>query len=97
MIEDKANDSGGLVSIPKKSELPIGVHLFLAVIFLIGALIYTISPIDFIPDVLGPIGWVDDIMVWVIAIIVDLNIILKRSFKKGKAHLERSQQKDSFI
>lgn len=96
-MEDNANDKGGLVSVPQKSELPIGVHLFIAVIFLLGAIVYTISPIDFIPDVLGPIGWVDDILVWVIAIMVDLNIILKRTFKKRKERLESSKQKGSFI
>jgi uncharacterized membrane protein YkvA (DUF1232 family) len=97
MMEDNAVKKGGLVSAPQKSELPVGVHLFLAVIFLLGAIAYTISPIDIIPDVLGPIGWVDDIMVWVVAIMVDLSIIVKRSVKKGKEHLAGSKQKDSFI
>ena len=96
-MDDNFNDKDGLVSVPQKSELPIGVHLFIAVLFLLGAIVYTISPIDFIPDILGPIGWVDDIMVWVIAIMVDLNIILKRTFKKGKERLESSKQKGSFI
>ena len=97
MMEDNAEKKDGLVSVPQKSELPVGVHLLLAVIFLLGAIVYTISPIDVIPDVLGPIGWVDDIMVWAVAILVDLSIILKRFFKKGKEHLARSNQKDSFI
>ena len=97
MMQDNANKKSGLVSVPRKGELPIGIHLFLAVIFFIGAIVYTISPIDFIPDVLGPIGWIDDIMVWAVAILVDLNIIFKRFFKKGKEHLARSKQKDSFI
>lgn len=30
---------------------------------LIGAIIYLISPIDVIPDFLGPLGWVDDIAI----------------------------------
>ena len=96
MAENEENKRG-LVAAPESRELPIGIHFILAVIFLLGAIIYTISPIDIIPDILGPIGWVDDIMVWVVAIMVDLNIILKKSFSKGKEHLKRSKQRDSFI
>lgn len=97
MMEDNSNDKGGLVSVPKTSGLPLGVHLFLAVIFFMGAIVYTVSPIDFIPDVLGPIGWTDDIMVWAVAILVDLSILLKMVFKKGSEHLKRSKEKGSFI
>ncbi|MCP4622430.1 MAG: DUF1232 domain-containing protein [bacterium] len=32
-----------------------------SVILLIGGIVYTIFPIDLIPDVLGPVGWIDDI------------------------------------
>ena len=96
MVNNSKNRDG-LIPVPQKGQLPLGVHLFLAVIFLLGAIVYTISPIDFIPDVLGPIGWVDDIMVWVVAIMVDMNIILKRTSRKGKERQERSEQKGSFI
>jgi uncharacterized membrane protein YkvA (DUF1232 family) len=30
------------------------------VIFLITGIIYAIYPLDIIPDILGPMGWVDD-------------------------------------
>jgi uncharacterized membrane protein YkvA (DUF1232 family) len=96
-MKDKSINKDELVSVSCDKELPVGVHLVMAVIFLIGAIIYTISPIDFIPDILGPIGWVDDIMVWVIVIMVDLTIVMKRAFKKGKVYARRSKQKDSFI
>jgi uncharacterized membrane protein YkvA (DUF1232 family) len=96
-MTENTNDRGNMISIPQKGELPVGVHLVLAIIFLLGAVIYTISPIDFIPDILGPVGWIDDIMVWVVAIMVDLNIILKKGLKKRKEKAKDSHQKDSFI
>jgi uncharacterized membrane protein YkvA (DUF1232 family) len=30
-------------------------------VFLIACLVYLVAPIDLIPDLLGPLGWVDDI------------------------------------
>jgi uncharacterized membrane protein YkvA (DUF1232 family) len=96
MTENPEGQSN-LITIPQKGELPVAIHLVFAIIFLLGAVIYTISPIDIIPDILGPIGWIDDIMVWVVAIVVDLNIILKKGFQRGKAQLKDVKQKDSFI
>jgi len=34
-----------------------------SLLFLIAGLVYLISPIDLIPDILGPFGWIDDLMV----------------------------------
>jgi len=64
-------------------EMPLGVRLILSMIFLFAAIIYTISPIDLIPEILGPIGFVDDILVWVITIAIDLNVLIGRGVKKG--------------
>jgi len=33
----------------------------LSVILLAGGIIYTLFPMDIIPDILGPIGWMDDL------------------------------------
>ena len=96
-MKNEEMEINSIVSVAQKGQLPVGVHLFLAIIFLVGAIVYTISPIDFIPDVLGPIGWIDDIMVWVIAIILDLCIIRKRSARKLGDRQQRTEQNGSFI
>ncbi len=36
---------------------------WLSLVFLVAGLLYTFWPIDIIPDVLGPIGWIDDISI----------------------------------
>lgn len=46
-------------------------RLFLRIVFLLGAIVYAISPIDLIPDVLGPLGWVDDIGLWLALLLVE--------------------------
>jgi len=48
-----------------KSEFKLDTK---AVVIIIGALLYLVSPIDLIPDFLGPIGFTDDISVISIAI-----------------------------
>ena len=55
MIDNK-NSQVRLDPLHQKSGLPVGVHLIIAMIFLLGAIIYTISPIDFIPDLLVQLG-----------------------------------------
>jgi uncharacterized membrane protein YkvA (DUF1232 family) len=41
------------------------IKFILSLIFLAFGVLYILSPIDIIPDILGPIGWVDDIGVLV--------------------------------
>lgn len=36
-------------------------RLIFSLILLAGGLVYAVYPLDLIPDILGPIGWVDDI------------------------------------
>jgi uncharacterized membrane protein YkvA (DUF1232 family) len=36
-------------------------RFFMSLVFLIAGIMYAISPVDLIPDVLAPIGWVDDL------------------------------------
>jgi uncharacterized membrane protein YkvA (DUF1232 family) len=49
-----------------------------AIIFLILNLIYIISPIDFIPDFIPVIGWIDDIIALLIAISIGVKIFIKK-------------------
>jgi uncharacterized membrane protein YkvA (DUF1232 family) len=44
-----------------KSLKTARLRFIVALVFLIAGIIYTISPIDLIPDLLGPVGWVDDL------------------------------------
>ena len=41
------------------------IKFILSLVFLFFGILYLFSPIDLIPDFLGPIGWVDDIGVLV--------------------------------
>lgn len=41
-------------------------ELFWNAVFLLAAVVYTLSPMDIIPDVLGPFGFSDDILLWAI-------------------------------
>lgn len=77
--------------------MPLGVRLLISILFLICALIYTFWPIDFLPDILGPIGWTDDIGVWLLAIIADSRILLKSSWDRGKDSVNEKKQKDGFF
>ena len=79
------------------SNMPIGVRLILSLVFLITAIVYTISPIDLIPELLGPIGFVDDILVWVLTIAIDLNILIGRGVKKGKEISRNLKNKNGFF
>ncbi|MCL2800124.1 MAG: YkvA family protein [Endomicrobia bacterium] len=59
----------------KKRKRPL-----LAWVFLIFAIIYTISPVDLIPDAIPVVGWFDDALINLAAI---LNLIIRyRKLKK---------------
>jgi uncharacterized membrane protein YkvA (DUF1232 family) len=49
-----------------------------AIVFIILNLIYIISPIDFIPDFIPVIGWVDDIIALLIAISIGVKYFVKK-------------------
>jgi uncharacterized membrane protein YkvA (DUF1232 family) len=55
--------------------------LFWNIVFLIAAIVYTISPMDIIPDILGPLGFTDDIFLW--AVIVGASLF--KWLRKGKS------------
>ncbi len=42
-------------------------RFYLSLAFLAVGVLYSFWPVDFIPDFLGPIGWVDDLSALVIA------------------------------
>ena len=99
-IQDVMKNQGLSLSAATKaipSEMPIGMHLILSIVFLIAAIVYTISPIDIIPDFLAPIGFVDDILVWVIAVAIDLRILIGRGVKKGKEINKNLKNRDGFF
>lgn len=47
--------------IEDRSAVNVKRRFIISLILLIAGIIYAISPVDIIPDVLVPIGWVDDI------------------------------------
>ncbi len=47
-------------------------------LILILAVLYLISPIDFIPDVIPVLGWIDDAIVVISAILIAVPKIVKR-------------------
>ncbi len=49
-------------------------------IFLILDLIYVISPIDFIPDFIPVIGWVDDIIAILIGVSLGIKYLIKKRY-----------------
>jgi uncharacterized membrane protein YkvA (DUF1232 family) len=57
-------------------------RLFWSIVFLVAAIVYTLSPMDIIPDVLGPLGFTDDIILW--AVIVGSGL-LKRLGRRSKS------------
>ena len=62
----------------EKSVSPhAGAWLWIAI-----AVLYSIAPLDFVPDVITPYGWVDDIIVVVISII---NLIQSYLMPKNEA------------
>ncbi|MBO4874802.1 MAG: DUF1232 domain-containing protein [Bacteroidales bacterium] len=62
----------------EKSVSPhAGAWLWIAI-----AVLYSIAPLDFVPDVLPPYGWVDDILVVAISII---NLVQSYLMPKNEA------------
>jgi uncharacterized membrane protein YkvA (DUF1232 family) len=58
----------------KKQNVKVGKNnKSLATVFLILAIIYMLSPIDIIPDLIPVLGWGDDVVVGVLAFINFLN------------------------
>lgn len=53
--------------IEDKSAVNVKRRFIVSLILLIAGIIYAISPIDLIPDVLVPIGWVDDLGVLLVS------------------------------
>jgi uncharacterized membrane protein YkvA (DUF1232 family) len=62
------NQSSKDVESPRKADRR---RLIWRIVFLLAAVIYTVSPIDLIPDLLGPLGWVDDIGLWLALLLVE--------------------------
>ena len=96
-MQEKKDIPSPLVTKGTRRRMPLGVRLFLSIIFLIGTIVYSISPIDLIPDVLGPIGWVDDILLWVLLIVVDMKLLLQQGMKKGKEINNNLKDRDGFF
>lgn len=47
-------------------------HKFIGILALLIAFVYVVFPIDLIPDIIPIVGWVDDIMAIVMAVIIFL-------------------------
>ena len=53
------------------------INLMVSVTFVVAALFYILSGFDLIPDALGPIGYIDDIIVLILGLVF-LNNFIKR-------------------
>lgn len=49
-------------------------------IFLILDLLYILSPIDFIPDFIPVIGWIDDIIALLIGVSLGIKYLIKKRY-----------------
>ena len=66
-------------------------RFLLSLIFLIAGFIYLIWPIDIIPDILIPLGWVDDIFILIGVFIY--SFVSYRRVKKAKESVQQIEQK----
>lgn len=72
------------------TEIPVG-----SIIGLVSALIYFVSPVDLIPDVIPVIGYVDDAMV--IALAIRFAYTDLEDFKKWKANQEEKAETEKAV
>jgi uncharacterized membrane protein YkvA (DUF1232 family) len=57
-------------------------NFIISLVFLLAGVIYAIWPFDIIPDVIGPLGWVDDI--GTLLIVSVMSYLSYRKMKKGE-------------
>ena len=55
--------------------------------FLVLAILYVLSPIDFLPDFLGPLGYSDDVLVLILTALIKY-IQMRKGHKDGKDVIE---------
>lgn len=64
---------------PAGGSLPWG-----SIVSLVTALLYGVSPIDLIPDILPLIGWVDDLSVGGVLILLAISLFLRHARSKKR-------------
>jgi len=79
------------------TDLTPGFKFIIGIAFLVVAIVYSIWPIDIIPDILGPIGWIDDILVWGIVVITNGLLLLKGANRSVRSTTHDTGEKDRFI
>ncbi len=55
------------------------IRYYASLAFLAAGILYALFPLDLIPDLLGPVGWVDDIGVLIVSFVFAL-----RSYRRVK-------------
>ncbi len=74
-IPDMSLDTNVVHSTARPNRRPINVFWFWLIMIL--AILYVISPIDLLPDVIPIVGWVDDVVVVLTAVSIALPKIIK--------------------
>jgi uncharacterized membrane protein YkvA (DUF1232 family) len=64
---------------PKAKRSRGSINIFWMWLIVIIAVLYVISPIDFMPDLVPVIGWIDDVVIALTAISIALPKIAKRN------------------
>ncbi len=75
--------------IEDRSPAHVKRRFIISLVLLVAGIVYAISPIDIIPDVLVPIGWVDDIGVLLASFIYSWYSY--RKLKKEQTAIENNQ------